>query len=242
MKLVEHSRNQIYADYIQPLNQNVFEVLNSRAKTLGFELGTKRILDFGCNVGHLLTTSKGQIAPANYVGVDINEQALALARTQHPSASWVHYNKYNNTFNPEGDRAAKIPVEGRFDVVVAYGVFTHFFWSEIEETIAALRRHLAPGGILLFSVWEDVDYYGYLGFLDRYLGINVQLSKPLSFEKGFVLANRERLLVDEEKPDSDAYRWIESFYRSDFITRTLPGARRLEGYPTKHPVYGIFAE
>ena len=237
----EHKTNQQYSNYIQPFNQNVFEIISSRTRDLNIDWPSAKVLDFGCNVGHLYTTALGQIRPENYTGLDVNKQALEFARLKYPDLRWLHYDKYNNTFNPNGSRSAQIPITETFDIVVSYGVFTHYFMSEIKNTIQNLKAFLKPGGILIFSAWEDVDYYGYLGFLDRNLGINVQLPKPANFKKGFVLLDRKRLLVDKEEPDADKYQWVESFYRAAYLTEALQGATRTNGCPSKHPVYFIKA-
>lgn len=234
-----HQKNQRYRDYLQPLNQNVYHILQSRARSLGVDLSKSSILDYGCNQGHLLTTSEGRISPENYCGLDINARALDIARSKHPTARWVHYDCFNNTFNPTGRPVASLPVVDQFDVVVAHGVFTHYFMTDIVREVELLKSRLRPGGFLLFSIWEDVDFYGYLGFLDRELGINLGLGKPTEYENGFVLANRERLLVDIDVAPAHVFDWIESFYRPDYIRDKIVGCVRTHGDAAKHPVYAL---
>ena len=57
-KLQRHTEfgNQKYRDYIQPANQDVFEIFNDRLSIIDPEWYTKEILDFGCNVCLLYTS------------------------------------------------------------------------------------------------------------------------------------------------------------------------------------------
>lgn len=234
-----HRENQKYRDYIQPLNQNVYEILAVRAASLGVDLSQSSILDYGCNQGHLLTTARGRILPTNYFGVDINPRALELAKAKHPEANWLHYDCFNNTFNPGGVQDLPIPLERQFDVVVAHGVFTHYFMEDIVREIEILKSFAREGGLVLFSIWEDVDFYGYLGFLDRELGMNLGLGKPTKYENGLILVNRQEVLIDVEKMPGRVFDWVEAFYRQDYILRKIPGSVRTQGPAAKHPVYGI---
>lgn len=236
-QFVDHSINQKYKNYIQPLNQNIFEIIDSRLKKVNKNISTSKVLDFGCNAGHLLFTASGKILPENYVGLDINADAIVSAQRKFPKYSFIHYDKYNNTFNPHGVSEMEIPISEKFDVIVCYGVFTHFFMADIKSTINDLKQKLSKDGIIIFSIWEDVDFFGYLGFLDRQLNINTELTKPSTFKNGFVMVNRKKLLIDVENSECYDYDWIESFYRPEFILKSIPGCIKLEGFPSKHPVY-----
>ncbi len=236
-----HRENQKYRDYIQPMNQDVYQILASRASGLDLNLAQASILDYGCNQGHLLTTAQGRITPRNYWGIDTNLRALELAKAKHPDANWVHYDCYNNTFNPDGKKVEDLPLDRQFDLVVAHGVFTHSFMADTVRELDLLRRYVRTGGLLLFSVWEDVDFYGYLGFLDRELGINTGLSKPLNFQNSLILVDRKVVLIDVERAPEEAFDWIETFHRPEYIQRQISGAVRTYGSPVKHPIYAIKA-
>lgn len=240
-QFVDHTINQKYKDYLQPLNQNVYQILESRLQKINKKLSDSRVLDFGCNNGHLLLTSNGQISSDNYIGLDINPLAIHAAQQKFPEYSFVHYNRYNNTFNPTGKIDLPIPDLDKFDIIVCYGVFTHFFMNDIQRTIEELKKKLRVDGVIIFSIWEDVDFYGYLGFLDRQLHINTGLVKPSAFNNGFVLVNRERLLVDVDQAECYNYDWIESFYRPEYILKSIPGSRKIDGLQSKHPVYIVTA-
>lgn len=235
--LESHKENQKYSNYFQPLNQNIYQIIESRLVKLERSLSNCSILDFGCNVGNLLITAEGKIPSANYVGLDVFKPALVVAQKRFPDFRFVHYNKYNNTFNPYGIYNCPIPVEGKFDIIICYGVFTHFFMSEIKDTLKELRTKLNKNGIIIFSIWEDEDYPKYLNFLEKQFKIKLKLPEPLVYNNGFVLTNRNKLLIDEEKPIEDCYCWVEAFYKPGYILTSIAGSKKISGLSSFHPVY-----
>jgi hypothetical protein len=69
-----------------------------------------------------------------------------------PGAHWAHYDRYNCSFNPEGIPDLPIPDFGRkFDIILAYSVFTHTTREEMKDLVAQLEAKLAPGGALAFT-------------------------------------------------------------------------------------------
>src|SRR5262249_53297366 len=125
----------------------------------------KTVLDFGGNQGSLLVDSNGRIRPRDYYCLDVIEDAIEEGRGQFPDGHWVHYDRYNCSFNPEGARDLPIPEMGvAFDFIVAFSVFTHTTRDEMHDLVAQLRARLAPGGTLAFtfidphqSNWPDPD-------------------------------------------------------------------------------------
>lgn len=231
-KIESHYINQRYRDYVQPVNQDVFEVMNSR---LPRGWTKKRILDFGCNVGGLLATAEKKIPHENYVGVDVNEQALATARERYPNARWVHYNGYNPTFNPDGDRNLSID-EGKFDVIIAYGVFTHCDFNEIVRKFNFFKSILQPKGVIAFSLWERPDFRRYQWFLKKAFKLDVSF-RDVKFERSLYMVNRERLVIDQPDLDVSKCNWLETFYDRDHILQSLPGSKAAEGLYSHHTVF-----
>ncbi|HEX8847832.1 MAG TPA: class I SAM-dependent methyltransferase [Pyrinomonadaceae bacterium] len=112
----------------------------------------KTVLDFGGNTGNLLLDPDCTIRPENYYCVDVIREALEEGRKRLPQAHWIHYNRYNCSFNPEGIPGLPVPDLGiEFDMVLAYSVFTHTTREEMKELVEQLRRCLAPGGALAFT-------------------------------------------------------------------------------------------
>ena len=69
----------------------------------------KMVLDFGGNEGNLLLDHNCTIRPENYYCIDVLKEALEEGRKRFPRAHWVHYNRYNCSFNPEGIEGLPIP-------------------------------------------------------------------------------------------------------------------------------------
>lgn len=125
----------------------------------------KTILDFGGNTGNLLRDPSSTIRPENYYCIDVVKEAIEDGRKAVPEAHWVHYNRYNCSFNPEGDAGLPIPDLGiKFDLILAYSVFTHITWQEMTELIEQLNALLSPNGALAFTFidphwksWPETD-------------------------------------------------------------------------------------
>jgi SAM-dependent methyltransferase len=115
----------------------------------------KVVLDFGGNEGNLLMDRHCAIRPETYYCVDVLAEALEEGRRRFPQAHWVHYNRYNQSFNPEGVKDLSIPDLGtEFDFIVAYSVFTHTTREEMRDMVEQLRSRLAPGGTLAFTFMD----------------------------------------------------------------------------------------
>jgi SAM-dependent methyltransferase len=112
----------------------------------------KAVLDFGGNSGNLLLNPDCLIRPEDYYCLDVIREAQEDGRRRFPTAHWVHYNRYNCSFNPEGVAALPVPDMGiEFDIILAYSVFTHTGREEMNDLVGQLQTHLAPGGALAFT-------------------------------------------------------------------------------------------
>lgn len=131
----------------------------------------KAVLDFGGNEGNLLLDRNCTIHPEKYYCVDVIKEALEVGRQRFPQAHWVHYNRYNCSFNPEGIDGLPIPDMGiEFHLIVAYSVFTHTTREEMHSLVEQLRARLAPGGTLAFT-FIDPHYNSWPG---AYWGNNLR--------------------------------------------------------------------
>ena len=120
----------------------------------------KLVLDFGGNEGNLLLDYSCTISPEQYYCLDVIKEALEQGRKRFPMAHWVHYNRYNCSFNPEGIRDLPIPDMGvKFDVILAYSVFTHTPREEMHTLVDQLTAQLKPEGTMAFTFmdphWAD---------------------------------------------------------------------------------------
>lgn len=112
----------------------------------------KTVLDFGGNAGNLLRDTACSIRPEDYYCLEVLEEALEWGRKRFPRAHWVHYDRYNCSFNPEGIADLPIPDMGiEFDMILAFSVFTHTTREDLIDLVGQLRSRLAPGGVLAFT-------------------------------------------------------------------------------------------
>jgi len=133
--------------------------------------GSKQVLDFGGNEGNLLLDHNCAIRPEKYYCVDVISEALEEGRKRFPQAHWIHYNRYNCSFNPHGVMDLRIPDMGvEFDVILAYSVFTHTTREEMHNLVRDLQSRLAPGGVLAFTF---IDPH-YKPRLENYEGNNLR--------------------------------------------------------------------
>src|SRR5256885_858166 len=139
----------------------------------------KLVLDFGGNKGNLLHDPTCVIPHRNYYCLDVLSEAIDEGLRNFPEAHWVHYNRYNRSFNPPGVKDLPVPDLGvKFDFVVAYSVFTHTTLEEMKDLVAQVAARLAPGGTLAFT------------FIDPHYGNNLRwrLEKSPGLEVERVLA------------------------------------------------------
>lgn len=126
----------------------------------------KRILDFGCNKGNFLKSSGGEIQQSQYTGIDVDREAVDHAKTLYPDAMWLHYNRKNPLYHPEGDDSLP-SFEHQFDLIISYSVFTHMDIDDTMDVLQLLYKHLSPGGSIYFTYCNInrpvcIDY-----FIDR---------------------------------------------------------------------------
>jgi SAM-dependent methyltransferase len=134
----------------------------------------RKILDFGGNVGGLLAGAGSNIDPADYWCIDLNREAMGIGQRRYPQAHFVLYDRYSSQFNPDGIRHLPIPDCGlKFDIILAFSVFTHAHLIEMRELVQQLKNMLAPNGMLAFT-FCDARYDRSLTSPDLPAGSDVQ--------------------------------------------------------------------
>lgn len=111
-----------------------------------------KVLDFGGNVGTFLVGAGQNVDHADYWCIDLNQTVIEQGRRDYPQANFVHYNRYSSQFNPNGVRYLPVPDCGlKFDVILAFSVFTHVHQSEMVELVGQLKKMLSQDGVLAFT-------------------------------------------------------------------------------------------
>jgi len=194
--------------------------------------GGKLVLDFGGNKGNLLRDPLCVIPHANYYCIDVIGEAIEEGRRAFPAAHWVHYDRYNRSFNPEGVRDLRVPDLGvQFDLVLAYSVFTHTTFEEMKDLVAQLEGQLAPGGTLAFT-FIDPHWRSNLEWrLRRSDGLDglsvVGLLVQAAGAEWCSLVDGSELYLNSSGPwnlNTDACATYNVYYTESFLRRQFPRA------------------
>jgi SAM-dependent methyltransferase len=148
----------------------------------------QRVLDVGCGTGVLASAAADMAGTeGRIVGLDPNEQMLAVARRKRPGIQW------------RLGRAEALPFDdGCFDAVVSQ--FALMFFEAKAKAVAEMLRVLRPHGRLAVAVWDSLDqapgYSRLTDLLRELFGADVAgaMGAP------FTLGDRSRLL----RPFADA--------------------------------------
>lgn len=112
-----------------------------------------QLLDFGSNCGNLIKSSQGKIPQKNYTAIDVDAEAIQAGREQFPLASWHCYNRHNPAYNPS--YVNELPgLQGPFDVIFSYSVFSHTSWPDTSEMVDYLWNLLLPGGKMYLTICD----------------------------------------------------------------------------------------
>ena len=118
----------------------------------------RKILDFGGNVGGFLVGAGDHVDHEDYWCLDLTQAAIDEGRRNFPRAHFVFYDRYSSYFNPNGGRNLPVPDLGlKFDIILAFSVFTHAHRKEMLELVEQLRSMLAPQGVFAFT-FSDPGY------------------------------------------------------------------------------------
>ncbi len=148
---------------------------------MGEKKRLRSVLEVGCGVGFAAKCYKdaGFLEGMTYLGIDIEENALEIARKKVPGLGFR-----NVDITREG-------VGAKFDLVIADSVLEHL--EKPEGAVGRIRAAMSAGGILLLSVpykESHTSKYALLGY-HKTTGIDEQLLEeilapffaPVSFEK-----------------------------------------------------------
>lgn len=100
----------------------------------------KRVLHVGCNAA-TTTHHIGSLKPTYLAGIDVNEDAIKLARVAVPEADFTVAS------------AHEIPLEDDyFDTIILFSAFEHFFQEDKAPAVEEFQRILKPGGCILVQI------------------------------------------------------------------------------------------
>ncbi len=135
--------------------------MNLVADKFGLEgLGESDVLDVGCGVRFTQAIINRGIPIRSYTGIDVFRPLIEHLQREvdDPRFSFAHWDAQNAKYNPGGVKItaiSQLPVQGDFDLIWLFSVFTHLYPSDANALLAILRRHIRPGGGLFFSAFLD---------------------------------------------------------------------------------------
>lgn len=202
----------------------------------------KHVLDFGGNIGNILRDRNSSIDEERYWCLDVVKAAIKKGRNLHPKSHWVFYNRYCFSFNPQGIPGLPIPDLGqKFDLILAFSVFTNTKPSEMFELVPQLEDKLADHGALAFT-FIDPNHWS----SGKYSGNNFQCRLETEKQRGhlangekddllrrvqsadwFMLVNGRRLYVETEeidRYDPDEEKTCYVFHTKEYMKSKFPHA------------------
>jgi cyclopropane fatty-acyl-phospholipid synthase-like methyltransferase len=156
------------------------------------------VLDLGCGAGVPMTQALAN--GRRVTGVDISTSQLERARSNVPSATFVHADMTAVDFPPES-----------FDAVVSFYALTHVPRAEQPELLARIRSWLRPGGVLVATMGAqdaedeiEEDWLGVPMFFSHY---GVRRNRAMVRRAGFEI---DEAVVCEEPEDRDSaiFLWV----------------------------------
>lgn len=179
------------------------------------------VLDFGGNRGNLLYFSNGKIRPHNYTSLDVDSSALAVGKQEFPTATWLHYNKFNFMYNHNGHLNEPYPTIKSTDYIWAYSVFTHTDLDELKNAIFwfyTVKCKNAAISILDINNKQVTDYF-YQKRVEHY-GSCVDLTEYQSCNIVY-LENNHKITVNQECLSPKPMNHFASFYNIKWLKSEL---------------------
>lgn len=170
------------------------------------------ILDFGCNNGNLIRSSAGIINQSDYTGIDIDLESITEAKKNFPNATWIHYNRFNPLYNPNGND--DLPdIDRKFAAIFSYSVFTQMSMPDKFCLIDHLiKNNLAQNGEMWFT-FCNVDNIKCKNF---FYNRRRDCDEIKCNGYAYLVDNKMSQIIPQEQPEH-----FIAFYQKHFLHETL---------------------
>lgn len=125
------------------------------------DLAATSVLDMGCGTKFTAAIVNHDVPVGRYVGIDTDAEVIRylVEHVDDPRLEFHHLDVHNELYNPSGQPLSsfdRLPVgDELFDVVTLFSVFTHLAPHDYTAMLRLLRPHVAPDGLLLYSLFVD---------------------------------------------------------------------------------------
>ena len=132
------------------------------------DLGGLDLLDVGCGVRFTQTLINRSLAFRSYTGIEVSLLIVQWLKENVESRDerfrFFHWNVHNAMYNPQAPPMSTreaLPVEGSYDVIMGFSLFTHLAPEDASQMLKLMRKTVRPNGFLFFSAFcdESVDTF-----------------------------------------------------------------------------------
>lgn len=143
---IKHGKSDIgTAEFFREVSERRYRVESHIPEFAGFHLWTgKRVLEVGCGIGS--DAEEFSKHGAEYVGIDLSEQSIALCRQRFEVLGLE-----GEFHNIDVTDVETLKTLGQFDLVYSYGVIHHF--PGIDRIIDNVHEVVRPGGEFRYMVY-----------------------------------------------------------------------------------------
>jgi SAM-dependent methyltransferase len=144
-------------------------LINLATRSAGLKnLMNTDVLDVGCGVRFTMTIINRKIPIKSYTGIEVHRPIVDFLQANVEAYDgrfrFPYWNVHNQMYNPEGVELSsqeKLPLDGTFDLIWLFSVFTHMNPKDSLAMLQILRKHIRTNGKLFFSAFIDDDLDGF---------------------------------------------------------------------------------
>lgn len=132
------------------------------------DLKNTDVLDVGCGVRFTMTIINRKIPIKSYTGVEVNRPIVEFLQDNVEAFDkrfrFAHWNAHNQRYSPDGIELSiqkQLPVNGSFDLIWLFSVFTHLNPKDSISMLRLLRKQIRKNGRLFFSAFIDDELDGF---------------------------------------------------------------------------------
>ena len=131
-------------DFVRMMSHHFIEITRRSLKDA-------RVLDFGCGYGRMLRQMYYYTDPENIFAVDPWDKSCEICRNDRVLGTIMQ-----SDYIP-----ISLPIDrSDMELIFAYSVFTHISKKAAIATLTALRRHIAPSGLLILTT-RPVEWWAH---------------------------------------------------------------------------------